>query len=148
MSRNDESSECTLKKSVDKCERCTSSDQCKGDIYGRPGFCCPYLRLCLLTSRTRCSSSLGASCEPRCKDDMDQSSCACSHPDFPDNWAKPSCEGKLIMNEVLIHLPMNLYHHLRKIEALRKGWGPKNANLLLTLAYQTIDLLLIIIICL
>merc|ERR1712110_1109577 len=39
---------CTPKKTVGQCGMCQSSDQCA------EGFCCPYMKKCVATSRTPC----------------------------------------------------------------------------------------------
>ena len=85
--------DCTPKKSVAQCERCINGDQCI------EGFCCPYMKLCIPSSTTRCWGPIDkfADCTPRCYDNMDQNSCSCSNSDFPEKWPKPTCPGKFGM---------------------------------------------------
>jgi len=78
---------CTPKKSLSTCQNCFTKEQCK------EGYCCPYMKKCVLSKETSCSHPI-ARCSPRCYDNMDPQSCTgCSNPDFPDNWAKPTCQG-------------------------------------------------------
>ena len=77
---------CTPKTSVGKCNQCVNKNQCID------GFCCPYMRLCVLSSSMPCSTP-AAKCRPMCFDEMDQSSCTCENKDFPLKWAGPTCEG-------------------------------------------------------
>ena len=77
--------DCTPKKSVGTCGRCLSGDQCI------EGFCCPYMKVCVKSSSTSCGEA--ARCIPVCRDNMEQSECNCKVKDFPEKWAKPSCEG-------------------------------------------------------
>ena len=77
--------DCTLKKSVDNCEKCLSGDQCTD------GFCCPFMKVCVKSPSTDCETS--AQCMSACRDNMDQSKCICRDENFPVKWAKPTCEG-------------------------------------------------------
>ena len=76
---------CTPDKSVGQCERCLDKDQCKD------GFCCPFMKLCVPTSSTRCPANLAANCRPSCFDNMDQNLCNCTNTDFPAEWPMPTC---------------------------------------------------------
>ena len=64
----------------DTCKKCTNSNQCSN---GK--FCCPFMRLCVYED-TPCPNTWSANCSPRCDDYMDQTTCTCKNPDFPNNW--------------------------------------------------------------
>ena len=79
-------SDCTPKKSVGTCKKCLTGDQCID------GFCCPFMKVCVKSSSTACGQPI-AQCIPVCRDSMDQKECKCMNKDFPEKWAKPTCEG-------------------------------------------------------
>ena len=76
--------DCTPKKTVEKCEKCLSKDQCI------EGYCCPAMRVCVKSTSTECHQS--AHCKEMCYDDHDQSKCNCKENLL--KWAKPTCGGK------------------------------------------------------
>ena len=79
--------ECNGIGSVEFCRPCQNSDQC------RKGFCCPFKKLCVKEpSEINCETEQSAKCESGCPDYVDQRTCDCLHPGFPDNWAIP-CTG-------------------------------------------------------
>ena len=77
---------CQEPKSVEQCQRCLVSDQCK------EGYCCPYMKLCVPSSTTGCRGPI-ANCRPMCYDSkVGTSACTCSNADWQANkWAPPTC---------------------------------------------------------
>jgi len=67
-------------------------------------YCCPYLKLCLQGVRDSPPSSISpAVCEPRCHDATGESCRGnCENPDFPDNWAAPTCPSGYVAPTVSI----------------------------------------------
>ena len=95
---DDDDPNCTSKISVRRCGKCTNSNQCA------KGHCCPFMRLCVedsntIQNSTFCKYTETADCIPDCHDDVNQNSCTCKNKAFPEEWAKPTCGGKL---EILI----------------------------------------------
>ena len=82
--------DCVPKKSLEKCDKCIKSDQCK------VGYCCPYIKKCILDTKTLCYPPT-ADCSPACSDHLDENSCTCKNSDFPNKWAKPTCTGIWIL---------------------------------------------------
>ena len=78
--------ECVPAKSVEICEKCQNTMQCKA-----PFKCCPITKLCVLNCNTDCKDAEKAICHPPCKDDMDPTSCQCLSSKFPFNWGKHTC---------------------------------------------------------
>merc|ERR1712072_574333 len=68
-------------KFVGQCKKCVDSSQCEA------GFCCPYMKLCVPSSRTGCPRPI-ANCRPVCHE-VECSSC--SNKDYPNN--RVTCPG-------------------------------------------------------
>ena len=76
--------ECTAAESVEFCSPCQENAQCKGTH-----FCCPLKKLCVKGGCSDCPNAVDAGCTTGCPEIKDQSTCVCTNPDFPNNWATP-----------------------------------------------------------
>ena len=99
--------QCTPRKSVGECERCLKSNQCN------KGYCCPYKKLCIDSVINKCVVE-NANCFPPeykvCRENMDPYACLCGNREFPQQWAKPTCEG--IQNFKVYLCTQNISHFL------------------------------------
>eukprot|EP00931_Biecheleriopsis_adriatica_P089982 TRINITY_DN64036_c0_g1_i1.p1 TRINITY_DN64036_c0_g1~~TRINITY_DN64036_c0_g1_i1.p1 ORF type:complete len:668 (-),score=125.40 TRINITY_DN64036_c0_g1_i1:93-2096(-) len=81
---------CVLEKSLGRCERCLTSEQCGGDRY-----CCPFMKKCIMEPHDKCSAPI-AFCQPPCGDDrIDDCHCRpkLTQDTFPDEWQSPTCRA-------------------------------------------------------
>lgn len=76
--------ECTAAESVEFCSPCQNNAQCK-----ETHFCCPLKKLCVKGGCSDCPDAVDAGCTTGCPEIKDQSTCVCTNPDFPANWATP-----------------------------------------------------------
>jgi len=80
---------CVPKASLGKCAQCLTNDQC-----GRGGFCCPYMKKCVISSKESCTLPI-ANCRPMCYDSTfkrDQCKCASDMTKkTAHKWQKPTC---------------------------------------------------------
>lgn len=85
VSRSNSNETCIALGSLERCEKCTSSSQCGGNMH-----CCPMMKTCIRSSSERCYGAI-AMCQPPCSDSVNSSSCHCQNNAFPRDWQKPSC---------------------------------------------------------
>lgn len=75
---------CVLAGSRGQCATCTHTSQCEN------GFCCPFMKKCVPTSSTPCSSPI-AYCQPPCHESDSGAKCECTASTFPTTWLGKSC---------------------------------------------------------
>merc|ERR1719414_1845517 len=77
---------CKQPKKTPKCGRCTHKQQCA------EGFCCPFVKLCLVKGGTKdkCGNyqKLAANCNGcgKTASNPEDPTCKCSNKDWPQNW--------------------------------------------------------------
>lgn len=85
VSRSNSNETCIALGSLERCEKCTSSSQCGGNMH-----CCPMMKTCIRSSSERCYGAT-AMCQPPCSESITSSTCHCQNKDFPGAWQKPPC---------------------------------------------------------